>query len=118
MGESEEAVSEAPLRDVVRAFESTGPKGGRELVHVLSCGCWVINRRRVPAKQLRCISCRVREEQGGGPRVPVPRVEDVAWQAFRAGIASGLPRWELHAVATFNGPTAVQRAFQEWWAKR
>jgi hypothetical protein len=120
-------VSEAPLRDVVRAFESTGPKGGREIVHVLSCGCWVINRRRVPAKKLRCISCRVREEQGGGPHHGVPRVEDIAWQAFQAGI-----RWgdsadateALKAIDPFkdNPERALAKAendaFREWWARR
>lgn len=51
--------AKAEMRDVVRAFDVEGPRGGRELVHVLSCGCWLINRRKTPLKRARCIACRV-----------------------------------------------------------
>jgi hypothetical protein len=112
-------VTEAPLRDVVRVFESTGPRGGRELVHVLECGCWVVNRRQIPAKRVRCIGCRIREEQAGGPHHGAPRVEDIAWQAFQAGILSGVQRHELAADdAAGTGIGRANTAFRGWWAKR
>lgn len=120
-------MSEAPLRDVVRAFESTGPKGGHEIVHVLECGCWVINRRRVPARKLRCIGCRVRDEQGGGTHHGAPRVMDIAWQAFQAGIRWGdgdEAREALAAIDPFreNPDRAIAKAeseaFREWWTRR
>lgn len=69
------------MRDVVRAFEIEGPKGGHEMVHVLSCGCWVINRRKVPAQRLRCISC-------GIPAVHDAR-KSIARDAFYAGVRNG-----------------------------
>lgn len=120
-------MSEAPLRNVVRAFELTGPRGGRELVHVLECGCWVVNRRRVPATRLRCIGCYVRDQASQSDRTGAPRVEDVAWQAFQAGI-----RWgdsseateALKAIDPFkdNPDRALAKAendaFRAWWARR
>jgi hypothetical protein len=55
----------APLRDVVEVRELSGPKGGLVFVHQLSCGCLVWQRRKRPAKQLRCVACwwRAKEQE-------------------------------------------------------
>lgn len=42
---------------MVKARELTGPKGGLVIVMELECGCLVWQRRKVPARRLRCVTC-------------------------------------------------------------
>ncbi len=55
-------MAQAPVREVTKIDQVTGPKGGVILVHTLTCGCFVT--RRKPAKTAPCIACFVRESAG------------------------------------------------------
>jgi hypothetical protein len=47
-------------RGVIEVREVDGPKGGKILVHILSCGHW--HTRRTPARAVECIACWVSEQ--------------------------------------------------------
>ena len=47
----------APKREVIKARELIGPNGGVTMVMELSCGHVVWQRRKRPAKELRCVMC-------------------------------------------------------------
>lgn len=96
-----------PIRDVVRVIEMPGVRGALHLVHVLSCGCWVIKGKR-PRKRMACISCSLRPETVGATRVV-----DIAWQAYQAGaIGEGANLLDPGLIDALN------RKFVAWWAKR
>lgn len=53
----------APRREVVRVTEVIGPRGGVQLVHVMSCGHWMTSRK--PATELGCIGCAITADGAG-----------------------------------------------------
>jgi hypothetical protein len=53
-------VTSAPIREVIRIHELTGPRGGTIKVHVLSCNHWIT--RRQAQKHVPCIACFLESE--------------------------------------------------------
>jgi len=49
----------APLREVTQVVEVIGPRGGVQMVHVLTCGHWLTRRSAV--KAAACIGCAVEQ---------------------------------------------------------
>lgn len=54
-----------PMREITKILELTGPRGGREYVLVLSCGCYLVQRQRPVKTVARCCACWVREQLRG-----------------------------------------------------
>ena len=100
-------VVRAVPRNVIRAFDVVMPNGTTKIVHLLDCGC-VATRggRKTPAKKLVCYFCLS----------GAPRTEDIAWQAFQAGIMSDVARHEMLADdAAGTGLGRARESFRTWW---
>lgn len=62
---SERRVSKAPIRDVVQVPELDGERGGKMLVLILECGCFLTRRTKTPPRTAPCVACFVKEKING-----------------------------------------------------